>query len=219
MAGDRAECARLQKELQAKLVGVQGELGVERERMEAQYDCLLRRQGGELRARVAELTTSLVDREGQVREFRKELQALKTAAECARREAEEKAEEAAKVEQGRRSKERELLEQLGAQGLELVDVKTRLSSSESRAKALQGEAARKLTELDRDLREKDRALMATKEVSVHEAALFRTPSFPSLPPSPTPFRLIITWSAVETSRKEQEVYRVAMEDKRLEAER
>ena len=164
MAGDRAECARLQKELQARLVEVRGEVGVERERMEAQYDCLLRRQEGELRARVAELTTSLVEKEGLLRELGKELQAAKTAAECVRREAEEKAEEAAKMEQGHRTKERELLEQLSAQGLKVVDLETLLASSESRLKGLQGEAARKLAELDRSLREKDRALTATKEV-------------------------------------------------------
>ena len=235
MAGDRAECARLQKELQAKLVNVQGELGVDRERMEAQFDCLLRRQEEELRGRIAELTTSLIERDGQLRELGKELQAAKTAAECARREAEEKREEAGRVERGSLDKERGLLDRLNAQELKVVDSETRLASAEARLKALQGEAARKLADADRDLREKERALVATRKVrsGVRGRVLLRDrpfyTHFPSCPQACHNLerdmeQLSDTFRgqlevAVETSRKEQEVHRAALEDKRLEAER
>eukprot|EP00731_Ephydatia_muelleri_P021534 Em0014g125a len=183
VAGDRAECARLQKELQAKLVNVQGELGVDRERMEAQ--------------------------DGQLRELGKELQAAKTAAECARREAEEKREEAGRVERGSLDKERGLLDRLNAQELKVVDSETRLASAEARLKALQGEAARKLADADRDLREKERALVATREACHNLERDMEQLS--------DTFRGQLE-VAVETSRKEQEVHRAALEDKRLEAE-
>lgn len=164
MAGDRAECARLQKALQAKLVDVQGELRVDRERVEAQFDSLLLRQEEEFRGRIAELTTLLVERDGQLRELGRELQAAKSAGECARRDAEERRGEVARVERASLDKERGLLERLNAQELKMVDSDTRLASAEARLKALQGEAARKLADADRDLREKERALVATREV-------------------------------------------------------
>ena len=127
----------LRCELQQKLLEVEGELQLQRERMAAELDEALRRRDRELESRVSELSAAVLSREAQVRQLGRELQLARSAEEGSKEDASSRAGEVKRLEKQLREKQWEAEDVMKGREAKIAELEGQLAHTHSSLKTLQ----------------------------------------------------------------------------------